>query len=40
MTITEVLVGYYEPDEHGRRAPESLYGSTQDVAHLHRRASR
>ena len=36
MTITEVLAGYYEPDEHGRRAPESLYGSTKMWAHLHR----
>jgi hypothetical protein len=27
LTVTEVLAGYYEPDEHGRRAPESLYGS-------------
>lgn len=25
--ITEILAGYYEPDEHGRRKPESLYGS-------------
>jgi putative transposase len=25
--ITAVLAGYYEPDEHGRRKPESLYGS-------------
>jgi putative transposase len=23
----EITAGYYEPDEHGRRAPESLYGS-------------
>ena len=28
MAITEVLAGYYEPDEHGRRRPESLYGAT------------
>ena len=27
MTVTEVLAGYYEPDEHGRRKPESLYGA-------------
>ena len=26
-TITEILTGYYELDEHGRRKPESLYGS-------------
>lgn len=36
MTITEVLAGYYEPDEHGRRKPESLYGATKMWAHLHR----
>ena len=26
-TITSVLAGYYEPDEHGRKSPESLYAS-------------
>lgn len=36
MTITEVLAGFYEPDEHGRRKPESLYGATKMWAHLHR----
>jgi putative transposase len=36
MTITEVLVGYYEPDEHGHRKPESLYGATKMWAHLQR----
>ncbi len=36
MTITEVLAGYYEPDEHGRRRPESLYGATKMWAHLQR----
>lgn len=35
-TITEVLAGYYEPDEHGRRAPEALYGSLKMWAHLRR----
>ncbi len=30
-TITEVLAGFYEPDAHGRRRPESLYGSREDV---------
>jgi putative transposase len=35
-TITGVLAGYYEPDEHGRRAPESLYGSVKMWAHLQR----
>jgi hypothetical protein len=39
-TITEVLAGYYEPDEHGRRKPESLYGSVKMWAHLQREASR
>ncbi|QCR83609.1 hypothetical protein FCV18_22900 [Mycobacterium avium subsp. hominissuis] len=34
--ITEVLAGYYEPDEHGRRKPESLYGATKMWAHLQR----
>lgn len=36
MTITEVLAGYYEPDERGRRPPESLYGSLKMWAHLNR----
>jgi putative transposase len=35
-TITEVLAGYYEPDEHGRLRPESLYGSLKMWAHLNR----
>lgn len=30
------LAGYYEPDEHGRRPPESLYGSLKMWAHLRR----
>ena len=34
--ITEILAGHYEPDEHGRRKPESLYGATKMWAHLHR----
>jgi putative transposase len=34
--ITEVLAGYYEPDEDGRRQPESLYGSVKMWAHLQR----
>ncbi len=34
-TITEVLAGYYEPDDH-RRRPESLYGSVKMWAHLNR----
>lgn len=36
MVITEVLAGFYEPDEHGRRKPESLYGATKMWAHLQR----
>ena len=35
-TITEVLAGYYEPDEAGRHKPESLYGSVKMWAHLQR----
>jgi putative transposase len=35
-TLTEVLAGYYEPDTHGRRKPESLYGSLKMWAHLQR----
>ncbi len=35
-TITEVLAGIYEPDQQGRRAPESLYGSWKMWAHLQR----
>ena len=31
-----VLAGYYQPDEHGRRKPESLYGSLKMWAHLQR----
>ncbi len=35
-TITKILAGYYEPDEHGRKKPESLYGSLKTWAHLQR----
>jgi putative transposase len=35
-TITEVLAGYYEPDENGRLRAESLYGSVKMWAHLNR----
>ena len=35
-TITEILAGYYQPDEHGRKKPESLYGSLKMWAHLQR----
>ena len=34
--ITEILAGYYEPDENGRRRPESLYGSLKMWTHLQR----
>ena len=27
IALTGVLAGYYEPDQHGRRRPEALYGS-------------
>lgn len=36
MTITELLAGYSEPDEAGRRQPESLSGSLTMWAHLQR----
>ncbi|MEX1037396.1 MAG: IS3 family transposase [Acidimicrobiia bacterium] len=36
MTITEILSGYYEPDEDRRRPPESLYGAEKMWAHLNR----
>jgi putative transposase len=35
-TITEILVGYYEPDAEGKRPPECLYGSLKMWAHLQR----
>ena len=34
--LTEVLAGIYEPDERGRRQPESLYGSLKMWEHLRR----
>ncbi|PKV77129.1 transposase InsO family protein [Nocardia fluminea] len=36
-TLTEVLAGHYEPDERGRRTPESLYGAAKMWAYLQRR---
>jgi hypothetical protein len=36
LVLTGILAGYYEPDEHGRRPPESLYGSLKMWAHLNR----
>jgi len=35
--VTEILAGIYEPDERGRRPPESLYGTVKMWAHLNRR---
>jgi transposase InsO family protein len=35
-TVTELLAGIYEPDAHGRRRPESLYGAVKTWAHLKR----
>ena len=35
-TITEILAGVYEPDERGKRPPESLYGILKMWAHLQR----
>jgi putative transposase len=34
--VTEILAGMYEPDENGRRPPESLYGTVKMWAHLRR----
>jgi putative transposase len=34
--VTEILAGIYEPDDRGRRAPESLYGSLKTWSHLRR----
>ena len=36
IVITEILAGYYEPDDQGRKRPESLYGSVKMWAHLNR----
>ena len=36
LVLTEVIAGLYEPDGHGRRKPESLYGSLKMWAHLQR----
>jgi putative transposase len=36
MTVTELLAGFYEPNERGRRPPESLYGSLKMWAYLQR----
>jgi hypothetical protein len=34
--VTEILAGMYEPDENGRRRPESLYGTVKMWANLNR----
>ena len=34
--VTEILAGIYEPGEHGRRPPESLYGTVKMWAWLNR----
>jgi len=34
--LTEIMAGIYEPDENGRRPPESLYGSLKMWEHLNR----
>jgi putative transposase len=36
IAVTEILAGIYEPDEQGRRPPESLYGTVKMWAHLNR----
>lgn len=36
MAITAVLASFYDPDQTGRRAPESLYGAVKMWAHLQR----
>lgn len=36
IAVTGILAAYYEPDETGRRAPESLYGAVKMWAHLQR----
>ncbi len=40
IAVTGVLAGYYEPDDRGRRAPESLYGAVKMWAHLQRQGLR
>jgi transposase InsO family protein len=34
--MTDLLAGFYQPNERGRRPPESLYGSLKMWAHLQR----
>jgi len=36
LVITEVIAGLHERDGHGRKKPESLYGSLKMWAHLNR----
>lgn len=35
-TVTELLAGCYEPDKHGERRPEALYGALKMWAYLNR----
>ena len=37
--LTEIMAGIYEPDENGRRPPESLYGSLKMWEHLNRQGT-
>lgn len=36
LVLTGVLSDYYQPDAHGKRRPQSLYGATKMWAHLNR----
>jgi len=36
LALTGLLANFYEPDEHGKRPPECLYGSLKMWAHLNR----
>ena len=38
--LTEILARIYEPDERGRRKPESLYGSLKTWDYLRRKGTR
>lgn len=35
LAFTGVLAGFYEPDEHGKRRPECLYGSVKTTGEVH-----
>lgn len=36
MTVTEIMAGIYQPDEHGHRPPESMYGTVKMWGYLQR----